>query len=138
MSGGGVNKAIIVGNLGQDPVLKNVNGKAVCEFSLATNESWESKDGQKHEKVEWHSVVFWEKPAEIIAKFAHKGDRLYVEGKIETRTWEKDGQKHYKTEIRGREFQFLGGSKDSGRNDSGSSGGRQGGPGGAPDDDVPY
>jgi single-strand DNA-binding protein len=111
----GVNKVILVGNLGSDPDMKYTpSGQAVCEFSLATSESWNDKNGQKQEKTEWHRIVVWGKRAEVCSKFLSKGRQAFIEGRITTRTWEKDGQKHYKTEIVANDVQFLGGGKGAG------------------------
>ena len=120
----GVNKAILVGNLGSDPETKTAGSSEVCEFSLATNESWTDKSGKKQDRTEWHKVVVWGKLAEICAKYLKKGRQAYVEGRIQTRKWEdKEGNTRYTTEIVAREVKFLGGkdenggSKDSGRSD---------------------
>lgn len=115
MSSRGVNKAIIVGNLGRDPETRYMpNGDCVCNFTLATSEEWKDKDGNDKKDTQWHRVTFFRKPAEIIEKYAKKGSKLYVEGKLKTREWEKEGQKHYTTEIVGKEFQFLSSSEESG------------------------
>ncbi len=106
---GGVNKVIVVGNLGRDPELKSLpNGNLVCEFSVATSEQW-TKDGNKQERTEWHNIKVWGKLAEVCAKYLSKGRQAYVEGKLQTRSWEKDGVKQYRTEIVASEVQFLGG-----------------------------
>ena len=95
-----VNKVILVGNLGRDPELKHLpSGQAICQFSIATSESYTDRAGQKQEKTEWHRIVVWEKLAEVCARFLGKGSKVYVEGKLQTREYEKDGQKHYQTEI---------------------------------------
>ena len=95
----GVNKVIIVGNLGQDPEVRYMpNGNAVANITVATSESWK-KDGEKHEKTEWHRVVFFGKIAEIAGQYLHKGSQCYIEGRLQTREWEKDGVKRYTTEI---------------------------------------
>jgi len=105
----GVNKVILLGRLGSDPDLKYLpNGTAVCKFSLATSDSYTDSSGQKQEKTEWHKVSTWAKQAENCAKYLTKGRQAYVEGKIETRSWEKDGQKHYSTEINAQSVQFIG------------------------------
>ena len=105
-----VNKVIMLGRLGDDPELKYTpKGDAVLELRLATNETWTDKNKQKHEKTEWHTVVFWNKQAETLNKYLVKGNNLFVEGKLETRSWDaKDGSKRYKTEIRGFSFDFVG------------------------------
>lgn len=112
----GVNKVIIVGNLGKDPEVKAVGQNTVANFSLATSESY-TKDGQKQEKTEWHKIVAWGKLAELAGQYLKKGRQVYVEGKLQTREYEKDGQKRYSTEIVANNITFLGGG----------SGGREGG-----------
>lgn len=97
-----VNKAILVGNLGADPEIRSMqNGGKVCNFSLATSESWKDKaTGEKRERTEWHRVViFNEGLAGVAERYLKKGSKVYVEGQIQTRKWEKDGQDHYSTEI---------------------------------------
>lgn len=96
-----VNKAIIIGNLGQDPELRHTpNGKAVATFSVATNRSWTAQDGTTNEETEWHNIVAWDRLAEICQQYLQKGRKVYIEGRIQTRSWEdKSGQKRYKTEI---------------------------------------
>lgn len=95
-----VNKAIIVGNLGKDPELKYTpSGTAVATFSVATSESWKDDKGTINERTEWHTVIAWRKLAEIVGEYLKKGKKVYIEGKIQTRSWDKDGTKHYKTEI---------------------------------------
>ena len=97
----GVNKVILVGTCGQDPELRSTpNGKAVINLSLATSEQWTDKQtGQKVEKTEWHRVVLFDKVAEIAGQYVRKGTQVYIEGKLQTREWEKDGIKRYATEI---------------------------------------
>ena len=106
-----VNKAIIVGHLGQDPELKHTAGGAsVVNFSVATSENWTDKQGQKQEKTEWHRIVVWGKQAEICERYLSKGRQVYLEGRIQTRSWEDDkGQKRYMTEINANVVKFLGG-----------------------------
>lgn len=100
------NKIVIVGRVGRDPELKVTPSDAkVCSFSLATSRVWK-KDGESQEQTEWHNVVFWNKPAEIIAQYVRKGSLLLVEGRVQTRTYEKDGVKMYRTEIIGENFQL--------------------------------
>ena len=108
---GSVNKVILVGNLGADPEVKYIaNGRAVCSLSVATSEKWnDKKSGQKQEKTEWHRVTVWGEQAENCGKFLSKGRMVYVEGKLQTRMYEKDGQKHYATEIVADRVTFLGG-----------------------------
>lgn len=112
-----VNKVIILGRLGQDPELKYTpSGAAVCNFSLATSESWNDKaTGQKQERTEWHRVVVWGKLAELCNQYLSKGRQAFVEGKLQTRSWEdKDGNKRYTTEIAASTVQFIGGQAQAG------------------------
>ncbi len=107
---GTVNKVILIGRLGQDPELKYTPaGTAVVNVSIATDTTWKDKDGNAQNKTEWHRLVFWYKQAEILSQYAKKGDRIYVEGKLMTRSWDdKDsGQKRYITEVRVDNMQFL-------------------------------
>lgn len=107
-----VNKVTILGRLGQDPELKYTpSGAAVCNFSLATSESWKDKAGQKQEKTEWHRVTVWGKLAELCNQYLAKGRQAYVEGSLQTRSWDdKDGKKCYMTEINAKTVQFIGGA----------------------------
>jgi len=152
----GINKVILVGNLGSDPDLRNTpSGTAVCEFSVATNESWKGKDGQTQDRTEWHKIIVWSRLGENCAKFLSKGRQVYVEGRLQTRSWEdKEGNKRYTTEIVARDIQFLGGggsrsggqdgspppSEDLGAPSGGESGGDSGGGGGGGGggDDIPF
>ena len=96
-----VNKVILLGRLGQDPELKYTpGGSAVCNFSIATTEAWTDKQGQKQEKTEWHRVVVWGKLAELCNQYLAKGRQAFLEGRLQTRSWDdKDGHKRYTTEI---------------------------------------
>ncbi len=107
----GINKVIIVGNLGSDPEVKTVGqGATVARFNVATSESWIGKDGVRKDNTEWHRIVVWNKQAENCAKFLSKGRQVYVEGKLQTRQWDdQNGQKRYTTEIVATTVQFLGG-----------------------------
>ena len=98
---GSVNKVILIGNLGSDPELKYTpSGAAVTNFNVATNEVWNDKDGNKQERTEWHRVVLWRKLAEIAGEYLKKGSKVYLEGRLQTRSWEdKDGVKRYTTEV---------------------------------------
>ncbi len=111
----GINKAILIGNVGSDPEMKyTASGQAVANFSVATNESWTGKDGEKRERTEWHRIVAWGRLAEICGQYLSKGRPVYVEGSIQTRSWEdRDGNTKYTTEINARELQFLGGSREA-------------------------
>lgn len=105
----GVNKVILIGNIGQDPEVRNMpNGTAVCNVSLATSESWKDKNtGRQQERTEWHRLVFFGRQAEIAGQYLGRGKRIYVEGKLQTRSWEQDGIKRYSTEIVCHDMQFL-------------------------------
>lgn len=105
----GVNKVILIGSVGEDPVTKYMpNGSAVVNLSLATSESWKDKNsGEKVDRVEWHRIVFFNKLAEVVGKYVKKGSKLYIEGRLQTRSWEQDGVKRYATEIVGSEMQML-------------------------------
>jgi len=110
-----INKAIIVGNLGQDPEKKIAeNGTVVTTFSVATTEKWRDKtSGETTEQTEWHRIVAFRKLAEICADFLHKGSKVYIEGKLQTRSWEKDGVKMYSTEIVAQEMKMLDSRQDA-------------------------
>jgi len=114
----GVNKVILIGNLAADPELKTISDSAtVANFSIATSENWTDKSGEKQEKTEWHRIVAWNKTAELCSKYLSKGKKVYIEGKLQTRSWEdKDGIKKYTTEIVANSVQFLSGASvgDSG------------------------
>lgn len=105
----GVNKVILIGNLGQDPEIRYMpSGAAVANLSLATSESWKDKDsGEKQERTEWHRLVIFGRLAEIAGEYLTKGSKIYAEGKLQTRKWEKEGHDHYSTEIVVREMQML-------------------------------
>ncbi len=106
----GINKVILVGNLGQQPELKNFNnGTFVSNISLATSSSWTDKNsGERKESTEWHKLVFMGKSAEILAQYCHKGSKLYIEGRLQTRKWQnQSGNEQYTTEIKVLDFQML-------------------------------
>lgn len=107
-----INRVILIGNLGGDPECKILDtGTAVCNFSIAVSESW-MKDGEKKEKTEWVKIVAWGKLAEICGEYLHKGKQVYIEGKLQTRSWESDGQKKYITEVVASQMQMLGSKKE--------------------------
>jgi len=112
---GGVNKVILVGNLGKDPEVRSLeSGTKVASFSLATSESYKNKDGQKVDQTEWHNIVMWRGLAEVAEKYLKKGSQIYLEGKIRTRTWDdKEGNKRYTTEIIADTFTMLGKRDDT-------------------------
>ncbi|MBT8137033.1 MAG: single-stranded DNA-binding protein [Gammaproteobacteria bacterium] len=160
----GINKVILVGNLGADPETRySPNGSAVTRISVATSEQWRDKDsGEQKERTEWHKVVFFSRLAEIAGEYLRKGSQVYVEGNLRTNKWQdRDGNDRYTTEVIAREMQMLGGrggsggsggySGGGGQSGGGQSGGGQsggsssgGGGGGAPsksqdfDDDIPF
>ena len=151
----GINKVIIVGNLGQDPETRYMpSGSAVTNFTVATNESWKDKQtGEQKDRTEWHRVAMFNRLAEIAAEYLRKGSQVYIEGKLRTRKWQgQDGNDRYTTEIIADEMQMLGGrggAGGGGGNFGGgapSGGGQQGGGGNAPpqpgpddfDDDIPF
>lgn len=106
----GVNKVILVGNLGDDPQIKEFNdGGKICNLSLATSEKWKDKNtGEQKEATEWHRVVLSNRTADLAQKYLHKGSKVYIEGKLQTRKWQDDkGQDRYTTEVRGFQLQFL-------------------------------
>ena len=110
----GVNRVILIGNLGKDPEIRSLEGGAkVANFSLATTESYKGKNGEKVEQTEWHNIVLWRGLAEVAESYLKKGNTIYVEGKIRTRDWtDKDGNKRYTTEIVGDNMVMLGGKRD--------------------------
>jgi len=120
---GSVNKVILVGNLGADPELKYTpSNRPVCNLSVATNEVWKDKDGKKQEKTEWHRVNVWGEQAENCSKFLSKGRMVYVEGRLQTRSWDdKEGKKRYSTEVVAERVVFLGGG--GGAENAGGGGG---------------
>tara|TARA_B100000029_G_scaffold443174_1_gene462063 strand:+ start:108 stop:548 length:441 start_codon:yes stop_codon:yes gene_type:complete len=109
MARSGINKVILVGNLGQDPEIKyTAGGAAVTTLSIATSDSWKDKDsGMDQERTEWHRVVLWRRLAEIAGEYLKKGSKIYIEGQLQTRKWEQEGQTRYTTEIIARDMQFL-------------------------------
>ena len=144
----GVNKAILVGNLGRDPELRTTpNGQSVVNFTLATSETWTDKSGERVERTEWHRIVAWGRTAEMCNQYLSKGRTVYVEGRIQTREWEdKDGNKRYTTEINANTVNFIGPRGSSGDSSGGPSGGPSGGDSGGPsgdsgppmDDNIPF
>ena len=105
----GVNKVILVGNLGFDPEIRqSPNGSVVANLRIATSETWKDQQGQQQERTEWHRVVIWGRLAEVARDYLHKGSKLYLEGRLQTRKWQdKDGRDQYTTEIVAQEFQML-------------------------------
>ncbi|HEY8355048.1 MAG TPA: single-stranded DNA-binding protein [Methylophilaceae bacterium] len=111
-----VNKVILVGNLGRDPEVRYMpNGEAVCNFSIATTDTWKDKNGQRQERTEWHNIVMYRRLAEIAGEYLKKGRSVYIEGRLQTRKWQtKDGQDRYTTEIIADQMQMLGGGREGG------------------------
>jgi single-strand DNA-binding protein len=104
-----LNRATLIGRVGKDPEIRNFQDTKKASFSLATSENWKDKEGNKKETTEWHLIVAWSNLAKIIENHVKKGDLIMIEGKITTRTWDKEGQKHYSTEIVANNLLMLGG-----------------------------
>lgn len=160
MAGSGINKVILVGNLGKDPEVRYTpGGQAVANFNIATNESWTDKQGQKQERTEWHRIVVWGKTAELCGEYLSKGRQVYIDGRLQTREWNnKEGVKQYTTEVVANQVLFLsgGGERGAGQGRGGSKGSSDDfgppppsfddGPSGAPsgggskagEDDIPF
>ena len=144
----GVNKVILIGNLGADPEVRYTpDGAPVANFNLATSESWNDRtSGEKQERTEWHRLVVWRKLAEIAGQYLKKGSRIYVEGKLQTRSWEdQSGQKRYTTEVVVNDMQMLDSRGEGGggvARDPGPAAQPEYGPppgaGGGEDDDLPF
>ena len=115
-----VNKVILMGNLGRDPEVRFMpNGDAVCNFSIATTDSWKDKAGERQEKTEWHNIVMYRRLAEIAGEYLKKGRPVYLEGRLQTRKWQtKEGQDRYTTEIIADSMQMLGGRDGAPTQDS--------------------
>ena len=150
-----VNKVILVGNLGRDPEVRNTpSGQTVAEFSLATNRRWRDRDGNRQEQTEWHRIVCWGRQAEVAGQYLNKGKQIYVEGRLQTRSWDdkNTGEKRYRTEVICDNFQMLGQRGDSyspgpsGQPEAGYGAGAGGGgdqassqvADGPDDDDIPF
>ncbi|MEP7198521.1 MAG: single-stranded DNA-binding protein [Chloroflexota bacterium] len=126
----GLNKVMLIGNLGRDPEMRYTpSGKPVTAFSLAVNRSWTTADGERRDETEWFNVVAWSELAEVCNKFLRKGERVYIEGRLQTRSWESpDGQKHSRTEVVAHELLMLDGRP---REDEAA-------PGEVPSDEIPF
>jgi single-strand DNA-binding protein len=153
-----VNKVILVGNLGRDPEVRSTpSGQQVASFTLATNRKWKDKNGQRQEQTEWHQIVCWGRQAEVAGQYLTKGKQIYVEGRLQTRSWDdkQSGEKRYRTEVICDNFQMLGsrggdfegargGHAEGPSYDEGPAGGGGGGTGGTggfgepEDDDIPF
>ncbi len=134
----GVNKVILVGNLGADPEIRYTpSGTAVANFRIATSETYTRKDGQKETKTEWHRIVAFNKLAEICGEYLAKGKQVYIEGKIQTRAWDDhDGNKKYTTEIIANQMQMLGSARDAAAASSGDASGDDAGTDEIPPSDI--
>lgn len=146
-----VNKVILVGNLGRDPEIRSLpSGQPVANFTMATSRKWKDQEGTRQEYTEWHNIVCFGRQAEVAGQYLTKGKQIYVEGRIQTRSWEQNGEKKYRTEIVCENFQMLGSRGDTHQAppesayadepvaaSSGGSGGGSGG-GGDEDDDIPF
>ena len=132
----GINKVILVGNLGRDPELRYTQGgTAVANFTIATNERWTDKQGERQERTEWHRILAWGRLAEIVGEYMNKGKQVYVEGSLQTRKWEdRDGNTRYTTEIKAQNIQMLSGRDQ----DSVPSPGNEEAPVPVTDDDIPF
>lgn len=135
-----LNKVQLIGNLGKDPELKYTpSGVAVATFSIATSESWKDQEGNQQEKTEWHNIVAWRKLAEICGEYLKKGKKVYLEGKLQTRNYEKDGIKRYITEIVADQLIMLDGGGGAGKGSSSSASEAAPAHADAPkDDDLPF
>jgi single-strand DNA-binding protein len=137
----GVNKVILVGNLGADPEVRyTTSGSAVANFRIATSEEWRDKNsGEKQSRTEWHRVVAFGRLGEICGEFLHKGKQVYIEGRLQTRSWEdKDGNTRYTTEIVAREMQMLGAAPGRDSREPDRGGGGMDEPVTVPEDDIPF
>lgn len=133
-----VNKVILIGNLGADPEVRYTSdGTAVANFNLATTKRWSNQQGEKQEKTEWHRIVAWRRLGEICGEYLSKGKQVYIEGELQTRSWEdKDGNKRWTTEIVASNMQMLGSPAGQDRTDKDYEGPPGPGGGGAPD--IPF
>ena len=143
----GVNKVILVGNLGADPEVRySTTGTAIANFRIATSETWSDANGEDQEHTEWHSIVAWRKLGEICGEFLKKGKQVFIEGRLQNRSWEdKEGNKRWTTEVVAANLVMLGGPGDqSGRMPEDQTGGMPGDAGGPPpeadkgEDDIPF
>ena len=135
-----VNKVILIGRLGSDPEVRYTNdGTPVATFSLATDEKWKDKNGQKVEKTEWHRIVAWRKLGEVCGEYLTKGKLIYIEGKLQTRQWEdKNGNKKYTTEVIANGMKMLGGAPGNGQSVKPEQSRSNDASPNMPDDDIPF
>ena len=135
----GVNKVILIGNLGADPEMRyTAGGTAVCRLSVATSRRYTDKQGNRQEETAWHRVDVWGKMAETCAQYLSKGRQVYIEGRLKYGSYEKDGVKHYTTDIIAENMQMLGGQGQGQRPEEPAPGPSQNNGIGAPDDDIPF
>jgi len=136
----GVNKVILVGRLGRDPEVRYTpSGTAVANFSIATSEQWNNKDGEKQERTEWHKIVAWRRLGEICGEYLHKGSQIYIEGRLQTRDWEdRDGNKRYTTEVIAQNMQMLGSADKGGKAETTGERFPVEEPITVPEDDIPF
>ena len=137
----GINKVILVGRLGKDPELRHmINGDSVCNFSIATSETWNDKDtGEKKERTEWHRIEAWRRLAEICGDYLNKGKQVYIEGKLQTDAWEdRDGNKRYTTKIVAQNMQMLDSAGKGGSAESVDERHPVEEPLNIPEDDIPF
>ena len=126
MAGKSINKVILIGNLGKDPEVKYTpQGTPVAKITLATNERFKGKDGQWQDRTEWHNVVLWQRLAEIAGEYLKKGGKVYIEGRLQTRSWDdkQTNQKRYMTEVVANDLVLLGGRGESGESARGAAAG---------------
>ena len=141
MSKGSINKVMLIGNLGSDPELRfTPSGEQVANFSLATTESWTDKSGERQERAEWHRIVLWRRLAEVAGQYLKKGSKIYIEGKLQTRSWEdQNGQKRYTTEVVANSMEMLDGGQAAVAEVDMAYNAREGAAAGAPSDDgLPF
>ena len=136
-----VNKVILVGNLGRDPEVRSTpSGQSVANFSLATTRRWKDRDGNRQEQTEWHQIVCWGRQAEVAGQYLTKGKQIYVEGRLQTRSWDdqQTGEKKYRTEVICDNFQMLGRRDDAPGGGFQSEPSQPAPPSGGQDDDIPF
>jgi len=136
----GVNKVMLIGHLGRDPEVKYTpSGTAVANFSIATTEQWTNKDGQKQERTEWHRIEAWKRLGEICGEYLHKGSQVYIEGRLQTDSWEdRDGNKRYMTKVVALSMQMLGSPARGGKTETRDEQFPVEEPISVPEDDIPF
>ena len=136
-----LNKVFLIGNLGRDPEVRSTqSGQTMATFTLATNRRWRDRDGNRQEQTEWHTIVLWGRQAEIAGQYLRRGRQVFVEGRLQTRSWQdqRTGEKRYKTEIVCENFQMLGGRGDASYGEPPPEPPGDLGTGDPMDDDVPF